>query len=112
MPLPHVIADQLHVLEAEHRSVVAVSAPAYSQNVAAALAFIAICVVPTRAILASLGTMRDHITCIRALVGAPATHTRELEAARLHAVAGIGHLRGVLDSASPSVSAQVSRLDW
>jgi hypothetical protein len=109
LPLLSILVDQLHVLEGEHRSVLALGAPAYEANVASALTLIGLSVAPTRTVLSSLQILRAQAARIRALTVASETRTHELEQARQAALLLIEDLRNALEGVTPSVGAQLAR---
>jgi hypothetical protein len=108
MPLAPLLANQLSVLEGEHRSFLAVSAPAYHDNVARALTFIGLAVVPSPRIGAAIARVRRRAQDLVVLLQRPETVTAEIEAARHAAVRGVLDLREALDSAQPSPGAIIA----
>lgn len=112
MPLPPVLLDRVQVLDSEHRSVLAISAPAYVANVGRALTLISVCILPTGHIQTRLHAIRAHAERIAALVLTPDVGVHDLEDARQAALFLIDDLRTALGDARPSVGAHLARMDW
>ncbi|MDP3747719.1 MAG: hypothetical protein Q8Q88_11810 [Phenylobacterium sp.] len=112
VPLPPVLLDRVQVLDSEHRSVVAISAPAYAANVGQALTLISVCIMSSGHILTRLHAVRAQAERIAALVITPDVSVHDLEDARQAALVLIDDLRAALVDARPSVGAHLARLDW